>query len=175
MPPKGTPKKPPANRQKLCRKDVAPKLPPWAETAYRLWCRGQRNYTQIGRQLGPPGEPIDFRTVKANIRKFGALVRAEVDSNDIDALNEAIAAEEEVRSEAWRVYSDPASTQKDKVAALRVIQTSNETLAGLNGVVTKRIGLQHSNDPENPMTFQIIQFGADDHGGGNREPSPAGD
>jgi transposase-like protein len=128
----------PSDLQDSCSENRTPELPGWAEQAWRLYCRGQRNWTALGRQFG-----VDYRTVKANVRKFGELVRAATSGSGVDAWQEAVTAQEEILSEAWRIHTASNATNQEKTAALKLAQDAVEKVAALKGVVTKREAREH--------------------------------
>jgi transposase-like protein len=108
-------------------------LPEWAEQAFRLWCRGQRNLSALARQFGCHRD-----TVKANIDKFRRLVQLARNTSSVDAWEDAITAQEEILAESWRTYSDPGTNAFAKSSLLKVAAAAVEEIAILNGVVTRR-------------------------------------
>lgn len=143
--------------------EEVPRFPEWVESAWRLYCRGQRNWTALGKQFG-----VDYRTVQLAIRKFGMAVRAAGSGSGVDAWQEALTGHEEVLSEAWRIHANPDATNQEKLAALKVAQESIGQVAALNGVVTKRVGVEHSGKvktevdiPSNGQLARLLQNAAD--------------
>lgn len=141
----------------------APEFAAWVESAWRLYCRGQRNWTALGKQFG-----VDYRTVQGAVRKFGAAVRAAGSGSGVEAWQEALTGHEEVLSEAWRIHANPDATNQERLSALKVAQDSIGQVAALNGVVTKRMGIEHSGKvtaevdiPDNGTLAKYLQDAAD--------------
>ena len=125
--------------------------------------RGQRNWTALGKQFG-----VDYRTVQGAVRKFGAAVRAAGSGSGVEAWQEALTGHEEVLSEAWRIHANPDATNQERLSALKVAQDSIGQVAALNGVVTKRMGIEHSGKvtaevdiPDNGTLAKYLQDAAD--------------
>jgi hypothetical protein len=128
---------------------------------------GEATINALANQFGK-----SHKCVKDNLRKYGEARAAELSqvhpgAEYVDGLRYDLKLAERQAREA--------ENPNAKVGALKLAVAIREKLAAALGVTTERIGLEHSTDPNNPLTFQIIQFGADDNGGGNREASPAGD
>ena len=135
------------DQQTKCREypeERSEPFPEWVETAWRMYCRGQRNWTQLAKQFGVK----DYRTVKTNVIKFGKVIRAAGSGSGVDAWQEALTAHEEVLSEAWRTHASADATPSEKLQALKVAQTSIEQIAVLNGVATKRSSVALGQDPD---------------------------
>jgi transposase-like protein len=139
----------------------------WIGLAWAAYVSGEATITALARQFDK-----SWATMKRALKKHSAARAAELsvvnaDAEYIDGLRHDLRRAEQIAREA--------ENPNAKVGALKLCVQIREKLAAALGVTTERIGLEHSTDPNNPLTFQIIQFGADDNGGGNREPSPAGD
>ena len=131
------------DQQESCGKHELPTFPEYAESAWRMYCRGQRNWTQLAKTFN-----VDYRTVQSVIRKYGAAVRAAGSGSGVDAWQEALTAHEEVLAEAWRTHASADATPSEKLQALKVAQTSIEQIAVLNGVATKRSSVALGQDPD---------------------------
>ena len=108
------------------------KWPEWAETAYRLHARGQRNMTTLSRQFG-----VKWETCRDWIRKVGLFMAEQELHAQEYALAEYAAGLEEILGQAQTTY---AHTDNDnaKIGALRVAGDMLEKLAAARGVVTQR-------------------------------------
>ena len=122
------------------RPDRSKPFPDWVETAFRLYCRGQRNYSELGKQFG-----VDRRTVQANLQKWGASVDQAAEAEGlVGAYLETVIAYEEIIAVAWRDHAACGDKDKNaKAAFLKVVQSTVEKLAALRGVATQRVVIEH--------------------------------
>jgi transposase-like protein len=114
--------------------------PEWAESAYRLHARGQRNMTALSRQFG-----VKWETCRDWIQKVGLfMAQQELHAQDY-ALAEYVAGMEEILGQAQATY---AKTKNDnaKIGALRVAGDMLQNIAAARGVVTKRSAEDVSGD-----------------------------
>jgi len=112
-------------------------VPDWAETAYRLWCRGQKNWSELGRQFG-----VERRTVQSVVRKFAqAVVQAAEGEGIIDAYNETVIGYEEIIATCWQEYAACKDNRNAKAAFLKLIEKTMQDKAALQGVVTQRVAI----------------------------------
>jgi len=100
------------------------------------------------------------------------MVRAAIDSGDVDALAEYVDGLQEDLQESDQVVRE-TKVDAVKVGALKHRSDIREKVAAALGVVTRREGREHSG------RIIIHQFGEADGGGGlredNRGDTPAGD
>lgn len=121
--------------------EVAPggeAFPEWAESAWRLYQRGQRNYSALGRQFG-----VHNTTVRRWIIRFSQIMQAARSEESVDAQLQYVTGLEETLSEAWRLHAT-AEQESTKVACLNRAESILEKLAAAEGVVTKREGRDYS-------------------------------
>ena len=112
-------------------------FPDWAEMAFRLYCRGQRNYSEMGKQFG-----VDRRTVQANIRKWAASVAQAAEADGlVDAYRETVIGYEEIIATAWQEYAACKENRNAKAAFLKLVQSTMRDLATLRGVITQRVAI----------------------------------
>ncbi len=116
-------------------------IPIWVETAWRLYCRGQRNWTQLRnaleKQFGSEA-PKDPETVKARVKQFAAVLgAARKASEDDHALISYQVGLEEILATAWQDHATEG-IDSAKIGALRVALDALEKLAASQGVITER-------------------------------------
>ena len=114
-------------------------LPDWTETAYRLWCRGQRNMTQLAnmikQQYGLPTLSND--ALKRNLEDFATVVQMATRTDTVAAGTEYKMGLEEVMGELWQLAMRPGTSGKERISAYTQIANCLEQLAALNGVRTR--------------------------------------
>ena len=143
-----SPPKPPTSRKN--EKRTAP-FPEWAETAWRMWCRGQRNWTELGKQFG-----VERRTVQSVVRKFAQAVVAAADEDVLDAYMETVIAYEEIISVAWQNHAACKDNLNAKAAFLARVESTVEKLAALRGVATQRVVIEH--EMPKPLDDQPLEL-----------------
>ena len=112
-------------------------FPEWAETAYRLWARGQRNWTELGKQFG-----VHRTTAQSNVMKFARASQAAREAEGAaDAYMEALTAYEEIRSVAWQDHAACGKNWNARKGFLNVAADMSEKIAVLRGVVTQRVAI----------------------------------
>jgi transposase-like protein len=129
-------------------------FPSWAESAWRLYARGQRNWSALGRQFG-----VDDKQVKRWVMRFGQAVAAARRAEGSDPNAEYEAALEEILGQAWADHVNPVSAAQ--VGALRIAMEALEKLAAARGVTTDRKATDLTSKGER-ITGVIPVFSDDD-------------
>ena len=145
---KGGRKGPPRGRCFSTAKAKAPRVPEWAEQAYRMWCRGQRNWSALGRVLG-----VDRETVRDNVRRFTQLLAAAEDAGLMDARQEAIVAHEEIRATAWQDHAAAGNSISARAACLHRAAECTDRIAEYRGVA-KHVVMEHQGNEDAPLRLK---------------------
>ncbi len=149
-------------------------FPDWAESAYRLYIRGQRNYTALGKQFG-----VDRETVKRWITKFDAYSRVLEDEQLVEAEREYLIGLQEVLGQLWLEHAQ-ADNDSAKVGSLNSIMNCLEKIAVARKVVTERKTLLFGQAPDaDPMQWFVSIAKRNGNGNGAKttgcDPLPGGE
>lgn len=119
----------------------------WVESAWQDWLSGRRSWSELGRKYGH-----NRHTVRASVLRF-ATARGAAYAGGPDALAEYVDGLTADLARAVALADDPAATPRCRVAAVHLATHIREKLAAARGVVTRRVGQEHSGRVEVSAEF----------------------
>jgi len=121
--------------------------------AVSLYLNGTDNMAQIARVLGADPR-MDAHKVRRDIDRYLATTRGDPDIEH--ERKTAIAKWRYQEQEAWAEYRRQEANGNVRLGLLKLLAELAEKIAGAEGVVTKREGVLHGQDPDNPLPPGLI-------------------